>query len=250
MPKTIHDGHRHRMRERFRADGLEGFAPHEVMELLMYYSRPRGDVNPLAHQLLTNFGSLKGILEAGPDQLMSVSGVGEETATLLSMIVPLFRYYETCFRDELTCLNNPLDVQEYCISLLTGWRTERFYMLALNACGQLLGHRLIATGSLSEVPTYPRLIVEAALNYNAHAVILCHNHPGGTLGPSRDDVVATRRLQPTLTHLQIILIDHIIVAGNKAYSMVLHGDLKTGPHDKDTSSAPDETYTSGKEGNP
>ena len=93
---TMHDGHRKRMRERFRLNGLEGFAPHEVLELLLFYGRARGDVNAIAHALLDTFGTLQGVLEATPAQLMSVPGVGEETATLISLMIPMFRRYSVC----------------------------------------------------------------------------------------------------------------------------------------------------------
>lgn len=227
MPKTLHDGHRHRMRERFLAGGFDGFAPHEVLELLLFYSRPRGDVNPLAHRLLDAFGSLKGVLEARPEQLMSVSGVGEETAALISLIVPLFRRYQACNREEPHRILGHADAMQYCISLLAGCRTERFYVIALSADRQLLGQRMISEGSLSEVVAYPRLVAETALNYNAFGILLCHNHPGGTLLPSGDDVSTTRQLQTLLTSMKIQLVDHIIVAGDEAYSMVRHGDLST-----------------------
>lgn len=241
MSVTIHDGHRQRLRTRFRTEGLEGFAHHEVLELLLFYGRARGDVNPLAHGLLDAFGSIKGVLEASPEQLMTVNGVGEETATLISLMVPLFRRYQAAVREELTSIDSLGDAKAYCLSLLSGWRLERFYMLCLNASRRVVGQRLIASGSLSEVSTYPRLVVETALNYNAHSVILCHNHPGGTMQPSRDDVVATRRLRTLLDGLDIMLLDHVIVAGGDTYSMSEHGDL-TGTVGK--------TYRSRKEGNP
>ena len=97
---TMHDGHRCRLRERFRLEGLENFQPHEVLELLLFYARARGDVNPLAHTLLDTFGSLRGVLEAPVDQLTQVPGIGEETATLLSLMVPMFRRYELCICQE------------------------------------------------------------------------------------------------------------------------------------------------------
>ena len=241
MLVAIHDGHRQRMRARFREEGLEGFAHHEVLELLLFYGRARGDVNPLAHGLLDAFGSIKGVLEASPEQLMTVPGVGEETATLISLMVPMFRRYQAATREEMKRIDNMRDVKAYCLSLLSGWRLERFYMLCLNASHRVVGQRLIASGSLAEVATYPRLIIETALNYNAHSVILCHNHPGGTLRPSRDDLMTTHKLQSLLDGLDILLIDHVIVAGGDAYSMAEHGDL---------SGTGRKTYRSGKAGNP
>ena len=206
-------------------EGLDGFAPHEALELLLFYGRARGNVNPLAHELIDAFGSLKGVLEAGPEQLMTVKGVGEETATLISMIVPLFRQYEACVREERPYMRNKNEAKQYCVSLLAGWRTERFYVISLSATNRVLGSRLIATGNLNEVPAYPRLVVEAALNHNAASVLICHNHPGGTLEPSGCDVETTWQIRDVLAGLGIRLTDHIIVAGGDAYSMAQHGDL-------------------------
>ena len=221
---TMHDGHRRRIRERFRLEGLEGFAPHEVLELLLCYARARGDVNPLAHRLLEVFGSLRGVLEAPVDQLCAVEGVGEETATLLSLMVPLFRRYEMSRCEQVQRLTHYKDVQEYCRALLTGLRQERFYVISLSAQMKVLGRRIVGEGSLSEVAAYPRLVVETALNHNAYGVILCHNHPGGEAIPSAGDVDVTRELETVLARLGIALVDHIIIAENGSYSMVQHGD--------------------------
>lgn len=225
---SIHDGHRKRVRDRFRANGLEGFSAHEVLELLLFYTRPRGDVNPLAHALLDAFGSLKGVLEASPEQLMTVPGVGEETATMLSMMVPLFRQYQkSCL--ELVSFTHRSDVEKYCVALTAGLRTEHFYALLLNSKGQLLGRKLIAEGTLNEVNAYPRQVVEAALSHNAYSVVLCHNHPGGMAAPSRDDVLTTKMISSTLGALNVNLLDHMVVAGEQVYSMLLHGDLADVP---------------------
>lgn len=222
---STHDGHRQRMRERFRKEGLEGFAPHEVLELLLFYGRARGDVNPLAHALLDTFGSLKGVLEARPEQLMQVSGIGEETATLISAMVPMFRQYELCLCEERKVIRNRSDAEEYCSALLAGFRTEHFYVICLSTDNKVLGRRLIAEGSLTEVAAYPRLVAETALNYNAHSLLLCHNHPSGTCQPSRDDIQTTIRLQQLLHSLDMILLDHIVVGGGKTYSLSRHGDF-------------------------
>ena len=90
----VHDGHRRRMRERFRREGLDGFADHEVLELVLFDCIPNGNVNPLAHELLDTFGSLHGVLEARMDQLLAVKGVGERTAAHLATLLPLFRRYQ------------------------------------------------------------------------------------------------------------------------------------------------------------
>lgn len=226
---STHDGHRGRMRERFRTQGLEGFAPHEVVELLLFYGRARGDVNPLAHALLDHFGTLKGVLEARPEQLMAVPGVGEETATLISLMLPMFRRYSACVCEERKRISTRSEAENYCAALLAGQRTEHFYAICLSADNHLLGRRLIAKGTLTEVPAYPRLVVETALNYNAHSVVLCHNHPSGVCLPSGEDISSTRRLAGLLAGLGIALLDHVIVAGDETYSMSLNGDLNIAP---------------------
>lgn len=222
---TMHDGHRKRMRERFRKEGLDGFADHEALELLLFYGRARGDVNPLAHTLIDHFGSLQGVLEAKPDQLMAVNGVGEETATLLSFVVSMFRRYNECLCRERKHLDTLRAAKQYCQALLAGWRTERLYVICMTGDHQVLGQRLIAEGTNSLMQVQPRTVVEAALNLNARAVVLCHNHPGGSNWPSAEDIASTEQINLVLKCIGVELLDHIIVAGNDAYSMGQHGDF-------------------------
>lgn len=211
------------MRERFRQEGLDGFADHEVLELLLFYGRARGDTNALAHELLDAFGSLKGVLEARPEQLMAVKGVGEEMATIISLMLPVFRRYAACVCREKKTITSRTEAKVYCRALLAGWRTERFYVICLGTSNQVLGQRRIAEGSLTDVPAYPRLVAETALNYNAHMVLLCHNHPSGLCEPSPEDLETTRRLFDLLTRLNVVLLDHIIVSSEEEYSMAEHG---------------------------
>ena len=224
--KEIHEGHRERLRERFiREKGFENYEDHQILELLLCYAHTRGDTNPLAHDLLDQFGSLKGVLEARPEQLMTVKGIGKEAATLISMVVPLTRVWQRCAMAKPDRISNSREAEAYCMSLLAGERIERFYVISLNAQCNVLGRRRIAEGSLSEVPAYPRSVMETALNYNAHSVLLCHNHPGGTCAPSQEDINSTVQLQKLLQGVNILVLDHIIVAGNKTYSMIQHGDI-------------------------
>ena len=226
MADNIHAGHREKMRNRFIRDkGFENFEDHQILELLLFYSRAQGDTNPLAHELLEQFGSLKGVLEARPEQLMTVKGISSQTAVLISMVVPLTRVWHRCAMDEPDRIGNSREAEEYCLSILAGERTERFYVVSLNAKCKVLGRRKISEGSLSEVSAYPRMVMETALNYNAHSVLLCHNHPGGTCAPSPEDIASTLQLQKLLNGVGILLLDHIIVANDRTYSMIQHGDI-------------------------
>ena len=225
MMAATHDGHRKRMRERFRISGLEGFSEHEVLELVLFYGRARGNVNDTAHALMDVFGSLPRVLEASPEQLMLIDGIGEESATLLSLILPLFRRYS----DEVNQVRSKLESRQvtldYCRTMMAGYRREQFYVICLTADGSIICNRKVTEGTLSAVTAYPRLVLEAALNSNAHSVVLCHNHPGGVALPSEDDICTTRYLQQLLEGVGIIVLDHVIVAGNQTYSMAQHGEL-------------------------
>lgn len=222
-----HTGHRERLREQYFRQGLESFSDVQVLELLLFYVFRRGDTNEIAHRLLENFGSLKGVFTARPEQLSKVEGMGKESAILVSMIRAMFCRYQQCEAMDLERqkIANRETAQKYCVSLLAGQRSEQFRVICLDAQCKVLGNRKITDGSLSEVAAYPRVVVETALNYNAHSVILCHNHPGGTAAPSPEDISSTLQLQKLLGGLGIMVLDHIIVAGMTPYSMVQHGDM-------------------------
>ncbi len=221
-----HAGHREKLRQRFiHENGFESFEDHQILELLLFYANPRSDTNPIAHALLDTFGSLKGVLEARPEMLMKVPNVGEKAATLISMVVPFTRVWNRCAMAVPERIGNSREAEKYCLSILAGSRNESFYVVSLNAKCAVLGRRRISEGSLSEVSAYPRMVMETALNYNAHSVLLCHNHPGGTCAPSPEDIASTLQLQRLLNGVGILLLDHIIVANESTYSMVQHGDI-------------------------
>ena len=227
----VHEGHRQRLRDRFLKDGLDGFAPHEVLELLLCYAIPQKNVNPLAHALLTHFGTLHGVFEATPEQLQEVEGIGPYAAAFLHLMAPLNRRIEASRMGIKPLLQNRRDAQAYCVNLLNAVHHEHFYLLALDLKMQLLGTALIGKGSLLEVPAYPRLAVEAAIKYNAHSVILCHNHPGGSGEPSEADLAATSRIAQTLSGIGVTVMDHIIVAAGQAVSLTQMGYISHAAQD-------------------
>jgi len=221
-----HDGHRQRMRERFQTQGLEGFAPHEVLELILFYAIPRANVNPLAHRLIDTFGSLHAVVEADVKDLMKVEGIGEKAATLLNLFGHVDRQLERSRSAQRKKLRNRLEASRHCLGLLAGLREEHLYLVCLNAQMEVVQNALIARGTLNEVPAYPRMVAEAALRANAHAVVLCHNHPGGSIIPSSQDLEMTASLGQLLHNLGILLADHVIVAGEDTLSLVQAGLLQ------------------------
>ncbi|MEG1890969.1 MAG: DNA repair protein RadC [Clostridia bacterium] len=221
-----HDGHRQRMRERFLKEGLAGFAPHEMLELMLFYAIPQRNVNPLAHALLERFGSFHGVVEADAVELQKVQGVGEYAAALLVLFGQVAQQLEQSRAGVRATLSNRVTAQRYCMRLLSGLRQEHFYTICLNGQMQVIADALIARGSLGEVPAYPRLVAEAVLRHNAHSVVLCHNHPGGSCIPSQGDMETTRRLGELLSGIEVVLADHIIVAEDQALSMVESGFME------------------------
>ena len=220
-----HAGHRQRMRERFRTQGLDGFAPHEVLELMLFYAIPQKNVNPLAHRLLERFGTLHGVLQASVEQLMQVDGIGETAATLLSLFAHSARQLELSRNQELPRLTTKRSAMEHCRRLVDGLAQEHFYLVCLNSQLDVIRDVLIARGTLDEVQTYPREVARVVLESNAHSVILCHNHPGGSIVPSQEDVDLTGVLGSMLSSMNVALRDHVVVAGGMALSMVDYGLL-------------------------
>ncbi len=222
-------GHRSRLRERFRENqGFSGFSDHEILELVLTYGSPRKDTKAMAKNLIATYGNLKGVFEAMPQQLMQVEGIGEIQATLLSMMLPLTRIVLQCEMENPRQIPNRKELELYCKGLQLGKRIEEFWVICVNAQCRVVGQRRIAAGSLSEVSAYPRLVMETVLDYNAHSVFFCHNHPGGTCAPSAEDISTTVQLQRLLNGVDVMVLDHMIIAGGNAYSMAQHGDIEFG----------------------
>lgn len=217
--KSIHAGHRERIRERARREGLAAFSEHEVLELLLTYAIPQKDVNPLAHELVARFGSLANVLEADETELLRVSGVGRNAALLLSLMPQVMRYYQTNAQGEKPIVMNLKQAFAYCAPLFLGAKQEHLYMICLNKSGNVLHVALLHTGTVDQVALYPRIIVQTALRHDAHAVLLAHNHPSGVLLPSFADRKATTGVTEALASVDITLVDHLIFAGAQAYSI-------------------------------
>lgn len=222
----VHEGHRKRLRMRFLKDGLDSFEPHQVLELLLFYSIPRRDTNELAHQLLKKYGSLSGVFEADPKDLSQTPGIGENTAFLLSLIPQLSRKYFNDKWGDKPELNSSTKAGEYAVSLFAGRTYEAFYIICLDSQNRVNYAELVHEGTINEAPVYPRMLVEAALRHKANCVILAHNHPGGSMNPSRADIEATRTICKALEAISIKVIDHIIVCGGKYYSFAENGRME------------------------
>ncbi len=220
-----HDGHRERMRQRVRETDMRGFQPHEVLEFLLMYAIPRRDVNPLAHKLIKHFGSLSGVLDARPEELMQVPGVGENAATLLSSLVSVFSAYQRDRWRKRPCLSSRKEAGEFCTALFSRQKVESIVIVCLDVHKAVLASEMLTQGTVSETPLYPREVVAYALRHQAHSVILAHNHPSGDTRPSMDDLRITLEIRDALRTMDITLEDHFIIAGSRFTSLWQTGAL-------------------------
>lgn len=218
----LHDGHRQRLIQRFLEEDLDNFEPHNVLELLLFYAIPRKDTNELAHVLMDTFGSLKGVFDAPYEELIKVTGIGPNTAALLKLVPSLTRtYYSSEARSII--LDTSEKSGEYFLPYYIGQTEEVVRLACLDAGGKVISNQILHRGSANAAEVNLRKIVNIALRNNAMGVILAHNHPGGLPLPSEEDVATTKSIREALIPMGILLMDHIIVAGQDYISMARSG---------------------------
>ena len=220
----FHDGHRERRKDQFRRYGLDGFADHEVLELLLFYAIPRRDTNELAHRLLERFGSLQGVLATSREELESVEGMGESTALFLTLIPALgHRLYRGTVEERI--INTVEEAGDFFLHLLSQERRESLYQVCLDGKGKMLACCRLSTGTAAMTQIGLREVVETALRCSASRVLLGHNHPSGVALPSQEDRQATEQIAQALRVMDIALMDHIVVADGDFVSMAASGML-------------------------
>ena len=217
---SIHEGHRERLKNRFLQEGLDNFDELYVLELLLFYCIPRKDTNPIAHRLLSHFGSITAVLDAKPEELEKIEGVSKATATFLSLITDVGRYYNTKKKEPGKMLLTLDQCGDYLAPHFFGCEVEVVYILCLDAKGKVLCCKKVGEGSVNSANVPIRRIVEIALNVNAASVVLGHNHPSGLAIPSADDIQTTHRIAAALDAVDVILADHIVASQDDYVSMV------------------------------
>ncbi|MBQ9511236.1 MAG: RadC family protein [Clostridia bacterium] len=211
----MHEDHRKRTKARFLAEGLENFEPHNVLELLLFYTIPQKDTNEIAHTLINRFGSLSGVFDASFEDLISVNGVSEHTATLIKMIPQLSRKYIMEKNAKATTLRTLDDIGKYLVARYVGVNEETVLMLLLDNKFSLIDCITVHVGSVNSSAITMRKLIETALFKRASMVILAHNHPSGVTIPSSDDIATTKAVKRAFDLVGIGMPAHILVAGNE-----------------------------------
>lgn len=221
----VHDGHREKMRRRFLEAGLDSFAEHEALELLLFYAIPRRDTNELAHRLIDHYGTLDAVLSAPVEELMRIDGIGENAAVLLQLVPKVIQKARLSANKE-TIVNSTEKAGAFLLERFWGEKNEVIYQLCLDRKGKLLACRRLNEGGVDSSELNIRRLVENALLVSASGVILAHNHPSGIALPSAEDYATTERVQTALNIVGVTLVDHIIVADDDFVSMADSGILK------------------------
>lgn len=222
---SLHDGHRERIRAQLRRRGLADMEPHQILEVVLYYTQPRKDTNALAHLLIDRFGTLAAVLDAPYEELLKVPGVGETTATFLRMLPQLFGVYLRSKEEARPVLDSAEAAGQYFIPYFIGIQNEEFHMASLDDKRQLIRSIKITDGIVNSAPVMVKRIIAETIASNATGVILAHNHPAGLALPSQADRTATFQIHRALKQINVQLLDHLVIYHTDFVSMAQSGDF-------------------------
>jgi DNA repair protein RadC len=217
-------GHRQRLRDKFQQQGIEAFTDAEVLELLLILGTPRKDCKEPARALLKKFGSLPLVLEASALDLQKIKGVGPTNSFAIHFLHAVSRRYLKNRLHEKHYLRSSRQVAEYLIHSMRDLQHEAFTAIFLDSAHAIIETQVVAHGTVSSNTIYPRELVKQALEYNAAAMVVAHNHPSGSLQPSPQDHQLTKTLYLACSFMNIRLLDHLIIGqSEKTYSFADHG---------------------------
>ncbi len=216
--KLTYIGHRQRIKDKYKKSGIDGWLDYEVLELVLSYAIARKDTKPIAKELITRFKTINGVLDADSKELKSISGISEHTALFFSLLKDVAILYLENGLHNKDLLSSPEVVYDYLKASLKGCVDEEFKTIFLDNRNQLIAIETLQTGTVNRSVVYPRKIVEKALYHHAVGVIIAHNHPAGTLTPSKEDCAVTKTIKDALKTVEISLLDHIIIGGNDYFS--------------------------------
>ena len=223
--KKHYKGHRERVRERFRQQGLEGFQDYEALELLLLFVARQQDMKPVAKALVQRFGSFKNTLDASAEELEDVKGVGPAAVTLIHFVKQAAARYLQQTSQERFSLDSPEALIEYCIVGMGAESNEKFRVICLDGNFAIVDERDVAEGTVDQATVYPRKVLETALEAKASTLVFVHNHPDGNVAPSEFDKTLTRGLVLAARTVNISVYDHIIVSRDTYFSFRENGLL-------------------------
>lgn len=224
LPSYIAD-HRQRLRDRFTQGGGQALPDYELLELVLFRAIPRQDVKPLARLLLDTFGDFNRVVSASAARLQMVKGAGPAVVLELKLVEAAAQRLTRARVIQKPILSSWDALLDYCHTTMAHRETEQFRLLFLDRKNVLIADEEQAKGTVDHVPVYPREIVKRALELNASALILVHNHPSGDPTPSEADLSMTRQVHAACTALGLVLHDHLIIGKSRELSFRAQGYL-------------------------
>lgn len=212
-----HIGHRQRLKQRI-LHSAEHLADYELLELILFFAIPRKDVKPLAKELMKKFGDFSSLLNANKEKLLSVNGANEN---LYVNFIVMRELMNRMLKQQIinkNIISSWTILIDYLKTAMGKLQLEQFRVLFLNKKNILLADEILSQGTIDQATIYPREIVKRALFNEASAIILVHNHPSGISKPSNTDLELTNRIVTTCSSMNIIVHDHVIIAGNEYFS--------------------------------
>ncbi len=216
-------GHRKRLREKFIRSGLGGFHDYEIVELLLTLGSPRKDCKPQAKEAIKRFKTLRGVLEAPPEELQQIRGIGIHSAFGIKLVQEVARRFLREKVIEQPVYKSSQEIFEYLYHSMRDLKKEVFKVIYLNSQNQIVEVADLAEGTVSGSFITPRQVVEGAIKQNAASLIFVHNHPSGNPEPSKSDRDLTRDLVYAGSIMHIRVLDHIVIGDNRYFSFAGEG---------------------------
>jgi DNA repair protein RadC len=216
-------GHRQRLRERFMKSDGDTLPDYELLELILFAAKPRGDVKPLAKKLLKEFGSFTKVFQASESELRAIDGVGDAAISTLKSVRCAS---QRMLKEEIQSrpiIQSWSALMDYCQLVMGHNKIEEFRVLFLNHKHHLIADEVMQRGTVNHTAVYPREIIKRALEIGASALILLHNHPSGDPSPSKADISMTEQIVTAAKAVNIIVHDHVIISQNAHYSFKSFG---------------------------
>ena len=224
--KKYHLGHRARLRSRFLSDGGENIPDYELLEIILFAARARGDVKPLSKELLAKFGSLKSVFSASEQELAKIYGLGDAGIAAIKAASIAAKRMLLSEVKEKTILASWSALLDYARLTMGSLKIEEFHTIFLDNKNALIKDETHQKGTINRSQVYPREIVKRALELNAASIILLHNHPSGDSTPSEEDLNITDKIVEAAKAVNIKIHDHLIITENEHYSFRSYGLIK------------------------
>jgi DNA repair protein RadC len=218
-------GHRERLRTRFLTGGHQPMPEYEILELLLFNAIARIDLKPLAKRLLSTFGDLNGVVAASEHRLLKVEGATPKVYLQLRIVEAFAHRMGQSKILKREVVSSWDDLVSYCRTSMAHRETEQFRILFLDRKNTLIADEEQAKGTVDHVPVYPREVAKRALELNASAIILVHNHPSGDPTPSNQDIVMTEAIIAACQTISVTIFDHLIIGKEAELSFKSEGLL-------------------------